>query len=121
MAERAHSSSDVPNFDTYPATPPAPPVMRTDRELPQARWFIWFARSGRVLSTCPIIQRSTVLTIWLRRLVRGPNTYAMSQQSALGNWSRPPARRHQKLPSVHARSEGSSFSRLNQTTRKRDA
>lgn len=35
MAERAHSSSDVPNFDTYPATPPTPPVMRTDRELPE--------------------------------------------------------------------------------------
>lgn len=35
MAERAHSSSDVPNFDTYPATPPTPPVVRTDRELPE--------------------------------------------------------------------------------------
>lgn len=35
MAERAHSSSDVPNFDTYPATPPTPPVKRTDLELPE--------------------------------------------------------------------------------------
>lgn len=32
MAERAHSSADVPNFDTYPATPP---VNRTDQLSPE--------------------------------------------------------------------------------------
>lgn len=38
MAERAHSSSEIPNFDTYPATPPVnrtEPVNHTNLELPE--------------------------------------------------------------------------------------
>src|SRR5579864_4748639 len=32
MAESLHNSSDVPNFDTYPATPPERQIGRTDTE-----------------------------------------------------------------------------------------
>lgn len=37
MAESLHNSSDVPNFDTYPATPPERQIGQTSAETPVAQ------------------------------------------------------------------------------------